>query len=165
MTRTLLRQSAALFVGLTLFVGLSLPAGAVSSVTAKVTVVVPSCTINSGGAIAVNFGDAVYISRINGDAYRQPVNFTLSCSNLGTNDMRLRFTGTPAGFDTNSLATDKSGLGIRLLQAGNPLSVGDWVSFIYPTLPTLEAVPVKDPTATLSGGVFTGTATLMVEYS
>lgn len=136
-------------------------------VTVKVKVAGPTCHINRGNPINVDFGSSIIINQLDGVQYRQPLSFTLECSRLTSNTMRLRFSGSGAAFDTTLLATDKSGLGIRLLQgsgSGSSLALEDWFSFTYPSLPILQAVPVKQSGVSIDAGEFSGTATLVMEF-
>ncbi|PNU37053.1 fimbrial protein [Serratia marcescens] len=133
-------------------------------VTVTVTVVAPPpCTINDDKPIEVNFGE-VMTTRVDGENYRMPVNYSLSCSGATSNAMKLQIKGTGAAFDGNVLRTDKTGLGIALLRDGNKLPLNGWTNFSYPDKPALWAVPVKQSGVTLSGGEFTAGATLSVAY-
>ena len=126
----------------------------------------PSCDINGGAPIDVDFGNNVVTTQVDGTQYRQPLRWTLVCSNNPSNSMRLQLTGTGATFDGTVLATNLTGLGIRLSEgsANSPLNLNSWLNFTYPTLPVLTAVPVKDPSVTLSPGAFTAGATLVTEF-
>ncbi len=81
--------------------------------------------------------------------------------------MRMQFSGTAPSWDTKVLTTNNTNLGIKLLQgsgSGTQLSLNTWLSFTYPTLPVLQAVPVKKTGSTLTAGAFNGNATLKVEF-
>ncbi len=61
-----------------------------ATVTVKVTVVAPPpCVINDGRPIEVEFGD-VMTTRVDGDNYKMPVNYTLSCTGDTANAMKLQ---------------------------------------------------------------------------
>ncbi|WP_431224776.1 fimbrial protein [Serratia sp. L9] len=126
----------------------------------------PACVLNGNSTINVKFnnGIALETTSIDGSNYATPVPFTLSCTG-NPSSLRLRFQGTGSTFDPNVLATTVTDLGIKLLRPNNSaLNVGDWFTFGYSaTPPDIKAVPVKRSGATLSGGVFNGSATLLVE--
>lgn len=147
---------------------MALPPGAMGSnmatVTVKVTVVAPPpCVINDDRPIDVAFGD-VMTTRVDGDNYKMPVNYTLSCTDAPSNAMKLQVKGTGAAFDATVLQTNKTGLGIELRQGDSKLAVNDWLNFTYPNKPELWAVPVKQTGATLTGGEFSAGATMAVDY-
>lgn len=123
----------------------------------------PPCVINNGNTVLVDFGE-VMSTRIDGVRYRQPVNYSAECSKMPANAMTLAITGNAAGFDSDALRTEISGLGVRLLYQGRQLALGEKVAFTYPAFPVLEAVPVRDVSAVLTGGDFAATATLELDY-
>lgn len=127
----------------------------------------PSCEINGTKPIDVDFGSQVVTTQVDGVNYIKPVSFTLSCKNNPKNTMRMQFSGTAPTWDTKILTTNNTNLGIKLLQgsgSGTQLSLNSWINFTYPTLPVLQAVPVKRSGSTLNAGAFNGTATLQVEF-
>ncbi|WP_353052216.1 fimbrial protein [Serratia marcescens] len=135
------------------------------NVYVTVTVVAPpSCVINNNNLIEVNFGNDVMTTRIDGSYKKQPVVYSVKCQNAPNNAMKMQIQGTGAGFDGEVLQTNKDGLGVALLRNGNRQPINRWINFTYPNLPTLEAVPVKQAGATLSGGAFSAGATMKVEY-
>ena len=123
----------------------------------------PPCLINDGKMIEVNFGE-VMSTRIDGTNYKQPVHYTATCQKMPTNAMKVYITGSATGFDSNALQTDITGLGVRILYQGQLLDLGKAINFTYPNLPDLEAIPVRDQSATLSGGDFVASGTLHVDY-
>jgi len=144
---------------------MSIPVPAITNITVNVTVQAPLCDLNGGAPVQVDFGNNVITTQVDSGIYKQPVNFTLSCMNNTQNDMRLRFTGTGASFDAASFATTVNGLGIRMLSgAGTPLDRDAWLNYTYPNLPIIQAELIKDSSVTLPGGVFSGNATLEVEF-
>nr|WP_181375186.1 fimbrial protein [Pectobacterium carotovorum]ALG88630.1 Minor fimbrial protein PrsF precursor [Pectobacterium carotovorum] len=135
-----------------------------STVTIKVTVMAPPpCVINDDRPIEVEFRD-VMTTRVDGDNYKMPVNYTLSCPDAPSNAMKLQVKGTGATFDGTVLQTNKAELGIELRQGDTKLAVNDWLNFTYPNKPKLWAVPVKQSGATLTGGEFSAGATMAVNY-
>lgn len=135
-----------------------------ATVTVKVTVVAPPpCVINDDRPVEVEFGD-VMTTRVDGDNYKMPVNYTLSCTGGTSNAMKLQVKGNGAAFDATVLKTNKTGLGIELRQGDGKLAVNSWLSFTYPNKPELWAVPVKQAGTTLTGGEFSAGATMAVDY-
>ncbi|AKG69580.1 TPA: fimbrial protein [Serratia fonticola] len=139
-------------------------AAATATVTVKVTVVAPlPCMINDDRPIEVEFGD-VMTTRVDGDNYKMPVNYTLSCTGPASNAMKLQVKGTGAAFDATVLQTKITGLGIELRHGDSKMAVNSWLNFTYPNKPELWAVPVKQAGATLAGGEFSAGATMAVDY-
>ncbi|EMB2350554.1 fimbrial protein [Serratia marcescens] len=135
-----------------------------ATVTVKVTVVAPPpCVINDDRPVEVEFGD-VMTTRVDGDNYKMPVNYTLSCTGGTSNAMKLQVKGNGATFDSTVLQTNKTGLGIELRQGDGKLAVNSWLNFTYPNKPELWAVPVKQAGTTLTGGEFSAGATMAVDY-
>lgn len=127
-----------------------------------VVVAPPSCVINGGSTLTIAFGDDLMTTRIDGTAYRRAVPYTVICTNHPSNAMTLELKGTGAAFDAGVLATSKADLGVRLLVNGVNWPLNNTVKFTYPTLPGMQAVPVKRAGRTLTGGAFSATATLVV---
>ncbi|MEX2941266.1 fimbrial protein [Serratia fonticola] len=137
---------------------------ATTPVIVRVTIVEPPpCTINDDRPIEVDFGD-VMTTRVDGSNYLKPIEYTLNCTNLKNNAMKLQLKGVSASFDGKLLKTTKQGLGIGLLQGSSKMSINSWLNFTYPNKPELWAVPVQQGGVTLSGGEFTAGATMSVAY-
>lgn len=135
-----------------------------ATVTVKVIVVAPPpCVINDDRPVEVEFGD-VMTTRVDGDNYKMPVNYTLSCTGGTSNAMKLQVKGNGAAFDATVLQTNKTGLGIELRQGDGKLAVNSWLNFTYPNKPELWAVPVKQAGTTLTGGEFSAGATMAMDY-
>lgn len=125
----------------------------------------PPCTINDGGKVDVDFGDRVGVSKVDGVNYRKPVNYRINCgSNAGAWNMTLTVIGTAADYDAAALASNVDDLAIRLLQNGQRFILNQPLPIKLNAVPTLEAVPVKRPGATLKEGAFEATATLLAVY-
>ena len=137
-----------------------------ATVKVSVTVMQPlPCTINGGRPIEVDFGDEVMTTRINGNFYRMPIDFSFTCNNPYKNAMRLQVQGGTANFA--GAARHQSGW------FGYPhLAKARWGStaaefrhnFSYPNPVKLDAVPVKRSGVNLETGEFTASATLRVDY-
>lgn len=133
------------------------------NVTIRGTIVAPpSCVINGGSTLTVPFGDNLLTTRIDGIEYRRAVPYTVTCTGSPSNAMTLTLTGSGAAFDAHSLASNNPDLAIRLYINGASWPLNTSVKFTYPTLPVMEAVPVKKTNSTLKGGAFSAVATLVV---
>lgn len=147
-----------------LMTALPFMAAAATTVTVKVTVVAPPpCTINDDRPITVEFGE-VMTTKVDGENYKMPVNYTLSCTDASSNAMTLTITGAAMATDGTALQTNKTGLGVRLLTGSSPYVINSKVSFTYPDKPALYAVPIQQSGATLTGGEFSAAATMNVTY-
>ena len=140
-------------------------AGANTTLTVRASVVLSApCVINGNKPIEIDFGDSVMTNRIDGVNFKEPVNYTLVCSGLKANALRLRIQGNAASFNHELLGTNKSGLGIALLHNDVRLPIGAFLDFSYPALPALYAVPVRQTGIKLIAGEFSAAATLEVVY-
>lgn len=132
-------------------------------------VIQPSCSINDGGSISVNFGDDIMTTRIDGHAYKKKqLSYSVDCEgNMASSALKITIKGTTASFGDGLLQTTKSGLGVQFLADGVaiPLNTGA-AKFDYQVsqLPVIEAVLARDTSITLTGGAFSATATLDVDY-
>lgn len=127
-----------------------------------VIVAPPSCVINGGSTLNVPFGSDLMTTRIDGVNYKRSVPYTVTCTGHSSNGMTLKLQGTGAAFDGTSLSTNNTDLGIRLFMNGSVWPLNSLKNFTYPTLPTMEAVPVKKSGSTLQAGAFSASATLVV---
>jgi len=158
MIKMWLYRGAYLLLGLTCF-----------SATANVTVTVkgniiapPSCVINSGGVSVTDFG-RFNADEVDGFRHREEIPYTVTCQSPPSNLMKLRIDGTQSDFSL-ALKTDKSNLAILLFRDNTQLLLGQWTNFTWPVLPKLYAVPFKKAGTTLTGGDFSASATLVVDY-
>lgn len=136
-----------------------------SNITISVTVVdKPHCEVNGNQAIVVDFGDDMFINRVDGNRYLKTVDYALTCKNSRKNAMRMKVTGNATAFNSSALQTSQPDLGIALRANGQALPLNSWLNFTYPDRPLLQAVPVKRANGVLSGGVFNAGATLLVDY-
>lgn len=127
-------------------------------------IVPPPCTINNNQTISVDFGDEVMTTRIDGVNYRQAINYTLNCDIQKSNNLKMSLQGSTANFNSGLLRTDKNGLGIALYRGAQPLNINTWFNYTYPSKPELYAVLVKQSGVNLTGGEFTASATLLIDY-
>ncbi|CNC53431.1 exported pilin protein [Yersinia intermedia] len=139
-----------------------------TTVTVKVTVIAPaSCVLNDGNAVNVDFGNDMVTKKVDGSNYKRPIPVNLVCTGVTNNAMKFQLKGTRASFGgTNILATNNPNLGIAIQILGLNVAVplNSNVSFTYPNIVKLQAVPVKKPDSTLSSGKFSAGATLTVDY-
>ncbi|WP_233268373.1 fimbrial protein [Pantoea sp. BAV 3049] len=140
-------------------------AGSVNVYIKGVIVQPPPCTINDNSPIDVSFGDNLLTSKVDGSNYLKTINYTLTCPGASSNNIKLSIQGTVADFsDQSALQTNMADLGVELQNNGQIIKVGEWVNFTYPTLPVLQAVPVKRPGSTLGVGEFSAGATMVVDW-
>ncbi|MFV8845429.1 fimbrial protein [Serratia fonticola] len=134
------------------------------SITVKVSVIAPPpCIINNNQPIEVEFNE-VMTTRVDGNNYRKPVGYSLSCTTASSSALKLQVQGNGASFDSEVLGTDSEGLGIKLLQGSNKLAINSWLNFTSSNPPELWAVPVKQNNVTLKAGEFRAGATMKVDY-
>lgn len=131
------------------------------------TLVAPPCTISNGQTIEVDFGDDLGVEKIDGNNYKQNVNYSITCT-TGYTPYNLAVvvdTASPASFDSSAIQTDKPDLGIRILVDGQPATFAQRVAVSDSTTPPkIEAVPVQSLGAVLSAGTFEASMTLRVDY-
>ncbi|ROR60337.1 UNVERIFIED_ORG: type 1 fimbria pilin [Providencia alcalifaciens] len=133
------------------------------NVNVKVTLAAPPCIVNDNKSIEINFYD-VMTTRIGNGNYRTPINYTLDCKGASSNLMKLKIQGDGPLFDRTVLKTGTPGLGIELQEGSNKLAINTWLNFTYPNIPTLWAVPVKQKDLVLSGGEFSASAIMTIDY-
>lgn len=143
---------------------LGVEAATTSDIRVKVVVLSPPCVINSNNIIEVNFGNDVLTNRVDGNYRKMPVKYSVQCSNGASNAVKMLIDGNGASFATQVLRTNKTDVGIEILNNSKRLPINSWLNFTYPNLPKLEAVIVKRPGSTLVGGPFSASATMKVEY-
>ncbi|WP_081001286.1 fimbrial protein [Pseudomonas chlororaphis] len=134
-----------------------------TTVTVRVMVLGPPCTINNNQIIEVDFGEVI-TTRLDGSHYWQPINYNLNCAGANSNALRLQIRGEETTFFKGGLQTDRSDLGIIIVSDGKLMPVNNWLNFTYPTEPRIHAVPIKKTSAVLSGGSFSAGATMVVDY-
>ncbi|MHB2832727.1 fimbrial protein, partial [Klebsiella pneumoniae] len=69
-----------------------------SAFLVKVNIVSPPCIINNNEDIIVSFGEMM-ATRVDGNHYRVPVNYTLDCKNTSSRAMKLQMQGSSTSFD------------------------------------------------------------------
>ncbi|MBL5905351.1 fimbrial protein [Serratia fonticola] len=125
----------------------------------------PPCTISDGGEVGVDFGSSVGVSKVDGVNYLQTVDYRITCTaGPGAWSMTLTVLGDSPDYDKAAIESSVDDLAIRLLQNGKPFILNQPIPIKLDAPPTLQAVPVKRPGATLRGRVFEATATLLAVY-
>ncbi|HIE3987577.1 fimbrial protein [Serratia nevei] len=125
----------------------------------------PPCVINAGTRIDVDFGSRVGIKKVDGENYRQTIDYQLDCEPGALPwEVRLKLKGNPMAFDSAAVQSNKADLGIRIYQNGNPFVLNSDILIDPANPPRLEAVPVSRAGATLTEGVFYATATLQADF-
>lgn len=129
------------------------------------TLKIHPCHINNDQGVSVHFGN-VGIHKVDGQHYRQTVTYRLVCEDTDPSwRLTMAVKGTATSFDNTALSTSSPGLGIKILQNGQPVEINKSFDISYSNPPVLEAVPVRDPDIVdLTEGAFSTTATLLAEY-
>ncbi|SDQ71302.1 Fimbrial protein [Pseudomonas sp. UC 17F4] len=131
----------------------------------------PACVVSDkGGRIDVQFAGSVVPSKIDGQRYRQAIPYQIDCPGAGapgsSYNMRLTLKAIATQFDPAAVQTSVTDLGIRILLGGTDFILNEPRQIDNSNgavLPRLEAVPVKNPGATLGNGDFSASALLMAE--
>ncbi|UVM58465.1 fimbrial protein [Pseudomonas sp. B21-012] len=134
-------------------------------------IVPPACTVSDKGRrLEVHFESVIAINNINGDQYRQAVPYQIDCPGAAESgvsyNMKLTLLGTPTQFDPAAIQSSLPDLGIKMLLGGTDLVLNEPRQIDISntsTLPTLEAVPVKNSGAALDSGNFDASALLIAE--
>lgn len=155
------------YIALAAWLGLMATGGIPSAYAVKVgfqggLVEALPCTINNNQLVEVEFGNDLIIRALDGVRYSKRVPYQIACSAPGT--VRISVQGTATHFDGAAIATDASGLGIRLLQAGQAFTLNTPITVDALNLPVLMAVPVANPGQPPTPGAFTARATLVADY-
>lgn len=124
----------------------------------------PECNVNGNNAVDVDFGDNITTRQIDGLNYKKQIVYTLSCSSMASNGMRVSVVGAQASFGNGLIGTDKTGLAIQLWNGSQKLANATMVDFTYPDIPELWATPVAQDNTMLTAGTFSGNASLIISY-
>ncbi|NMK48351.1 fimbrial protein [Achromobacter sp. Bel] len=123
------------------------------------------CIINNNKPIDIPFGD-VQISRIDGKQYKiTQIRYTLDCRRAQSYPLNMKISGEGASFNPKLLGIpSQSSLGIALRRDTTLLALNDWFSLTAASPPKLEAVLVAHSEGTITGGEFSASATMVVDY-
>lgn len=137
-----------------------------STVRIKVTVQEAGCSFSNESPVRVEFGD-VYINEIDGEAYKKPVLYNLTCKGESVGKtLQMQVSGSGASFNGNDLKTDADGLGIKLLSGSNRISLNQWFDIDISSPPSIYAILEKQRDATFRNGQeFNASAILKVAYN
>lgn len=162
------QHKCAVFVTL-LLLQLGVPLHAVTSSTINIVGVVQvsaSCEINNNQPIDVNFGDDLLTTKVDGENYKKPVPLVIVCKNTPVGaPLKIQLQGVGANFNSTLLKTNNGNLGIALINSsGNYWGLNTWLNFTYGNTPSLLAVPLKNTSASLTAGAFSGAGTMVVDF-
>lgn len=137
------------------------------NVKVNMTVLQQTCDIvsinNINEPISINFDD-VLAGKIDGKAYKKEIPFKIICTDSSYNPaLKIKMTGD-AGFNQNILGTNKTGLGIIFYLGNDIMNLGTLVNFDLTSRKSLFAAPIKNNNSSVTGGVFTSTSSLVIEY-
>lgn len=128
----------------------------------------PPCSISNDALIDVDFGDSIGVNTVDGANYKKKINYSVTCTQSAPvgSSLILMLKGNPANYDSEkaSINTNKNGLGIKFYLGGQAFKLDTKVKINVNSLPTLEAVPIKNPSVDLTQGFFESTGTLLAEY-
>lgn len=130
----------------------------------NITVIAGPCVVNGENPIDVDFGHELLTNKVDGNNYQKTVEYSLDCTDATKPELKMMISGAGAGFDNTVLQASQPGLGVKLLNDGQPMSLNQWVNFTAGSPPLLQAVPVKEPGGKLTAGDFTAAATMTVDY-
>ncbi|MEE4482836.1 fimbrial protein [Serratia ficaria] len=161
------------FPGLAALACMGLLAGGVAqAVEVKFTgklVEQPDCVLNAGKDIFVDF-DNVVAKKVDGVSYKKmEIPYSVSCTGGDPNSGQLKVVlefNTVGWPDYNALKTTIPPLGLRIVQGqGDTTYTSGTKLSIDAANPTkLYAVPIGKPGTELSGGDFSGSATMTAMY-
>ncbi|MBQ0268131.1 fimbrial protein [Providencia huaxiensis] len=137
------------------------------SFTGVLAVSPPECTINGATTTDINFGD-IHETLIDGSYKKMLIDYELNCTKIYNNALKMTLNWnsiTINGKDT--VRTNRDNLGIAIYHNNTLITNGSIINFQYNSdNPLLYAVPVKPNGMTLQdGGNFTGTITMLIDYS
>lgn len=145
------------------FCGPSLASSTVT-VNVKVSVITSPCTINDGKSISVEFGNSIHQADIEAGKYSVQVPYTIDCGTEQNLTFTMTLQGTAADFNSNYLATDKTGLGISLSTSDNAAILNNPITFAEGKAPAIMATLVSQDNVAQETGEFSATATLKLSY-
>ena len=133
------------------------------NVKIKGEVIAKPCSINNGQAIEIDFGD-VMTTRIQDEFYKQPIDYTVSCTSGVQPKLNIFVDGVSASFNQNLLKTSIDDLAVLFKAGTNDFPLKSKRVFNFTSPPELAVVLVKKSGADLPAKRFTANATLKVEY-
>ncbi|AGE94449.1 fimbrial protein [Citrobacter farmeri] len=137
-----------------------------TTITVNVTVNSAPCDINPQGPITVDFGNNIAVTDVAAGLVEKNISYDLDCSSMDTTKLlKMTIQGTGVAFDNNVLTTSIANLGVKIKANGMDYSLNTGIIFSSAAAkPTLKALLVQKPGARLQTGLFTASATMLVEY-
>lgn len=134
------------------------------AVNVKVSVITSPCTINDGQSISVEFGNSIHQADILAGKYSVNVPYTIDCGDEQNLTFIMTLQGNAADFNSNYLATDKTGLGISLATSDNAAILNNSINFAEGSAPAIKATLVSQNNTALETGEFSASATMKISY-
>ncbi|MBW1214089.1 hypothetical protein KYI92_13150 [Pantoea allii] len=171
----LIRKFSLVYQSFFLILCMMHPAGATEQLLAFSGTLLESaaeCTISGEGSVLVEFGEDVYINKINGVDYKKTkIPFKVDCSDVSSVKMLVHIDAAGNGMGCGKLlCTDHKGLGLKLYQDNKALDVGEKVTFVVSEnhvallLPNFYVVPTRlNDDDVLEAGEFTSIASVVLE--
>lgn len=125
---------------------------------------VAPCETNNSNPVQVDFGDEVFVTRIENDYYSRDVDFSFDCDTATIPELQIKIEGETVDFNTEALKTDTNDLAVIFYNGDKLFELNRWFLFSYKTPPKLRAVLIKNDNVELSGSHFTAQGSLIVDY-
>jgi type 1 fimbria pilin len=146
------------------FVGLIPLSTSASNINVSVEILAPSCTINNGDIIEVDFGDELLSTRLDGINYSKDITANFQCNSATPEEIYLKIEGDEWVKDGHFLKTSKVDLAIQFRVNSTHQPINKRIT-IDPSKPfTLQVAPIFIGEKRLSAGSFTATGTLAIYY-
>lgn len=147
-------------------------AGEVDVVFSGTVITPPSCMVNGGETIDIDFGDRVVASEIDGNNYMQNLPYQVSCNTNNTSyfDLKLSINSSQvSSFDDAAVMTtlSQNDFALKFIISGHEgYNINESIAIIPSSLPIISVVPIKRPGVgnNLTGGNFESFVTLRAEY-
>lgn len=144
-----------------------------ATVNVSVTVLANTCSVNKNQAISVEFG-SVQVNQLAASTAIVPV--TIACDSTPGGTVSMKIKGTASSFDSQALATNISGLGIKLESSKSSQNETLELNSYYDVAKDfgltsktgtfdLKALLISDGNTNLAGGEFSASATLVLQMS
>lgn len=134
-----------------------------ANISINVEVLEPSCNINNGDVIEVDFGDDILSNKLNGSYYAQIVRLTFQCNTLTPDSGYLKIEGEEFEPGIQALKTSKENLSIYFSHSNNIIPINEKVAVnlksTYNFLAILSKIGSK-----VQPGPFSASATLALYY-
>lgn len=135
-----------------------------SNIHVNVEVLEPSCTINNGETIEVDFGDEVLSTKLDGNHYHQTFFVNFQCNTSTPNTIFLKIEGEQWESSIKVLKTSKENLNIEFFRAGQWFPLNERLEVNPLSSYAFQAAPYKVGNVKVQAGPFSAAATLAVYY-